>query len=263
LLGADIPVDRRMGDLGMGQRQTVEIAKALARDARIVIMDEPTAALSDREVEALFRVIASLVERGVAIVYITHRMSEVFRIAQRVTVLRDGRLVGTYPAAELDPQGLIARMVGRPAASGHARPATVLGEPALETRGLGRAGAFRDVCFQVRRGEILGLAGLMGAGRTELVSALFGLAPADRGTILVDGRPARIRRPADAIRHGIGLVTEDRKTYGLVPTISVRQNITLASLAQCSLGPWIRRSREAALAEASIAQLGIRASGGR
>mgnify|MGYP005833797821 CR=1 FL=1 len=263
LLGAEIPVDRRMGDLGVGQRQSVEIAKALARDAKIVIMDEPTAALSDREVEALFGVIAWLVERGVAVVYITHRMSEVFRIAHTVTVLRDGRVVGTYPAAELDPRRLIALMVGRPPVSVHSTPPVVTGRPALETRGLSRAGAFDDVSFQVRRGEILGLAGLMGAGRTELVGALFGLAPADRGTVLVDGRPARIRRPADAIRHGIGLVTEDRKTYGLVPTISVRQNITLASLDQCSWGPWIRRSREAALAEASIGELGIRATGGR
>ncbi len=261
LLGAELPVHRRMRGLSVAQMQTVEIAKALACDARIVIMDEPTAAISDREVEALFRVIAALKERGVAIVYITHRMGEVFRIAQTVTVLRDGRHVGTYPVGELDERRLIALMVGRELNAVFPAPAASRGSVALSAQGLGRAGAFRDVSFEVRQGEVLGLAGLMGAGRTELVHSLFGLMPADTGTIHIHGKPARIRCPADAIRHGIGLVTEDRSEYGLVPAMNVRQNITLSTLRACSLGPLIRRLREARLADASIRGLAIRTSG--
>ncbi|MDY0168142.1 MAG: sugar ABC transporter ATP-binding protein [Thermoguttaceae bacterium] len=289
LLGADVSVGRRMRELSVAQMQTVEIAKALARDARIVIMDEPTAAISGHEVEALFRVIDTLTKQGVAIVYITHRMNEVFCIAQTVTVLRDGKHVETCPARDLDQQRLIGLMVGRewksvfPAATDHAQsPAPSLGREgprtgaeeslateagtapgALAVRGLGRAGAFQDVSFEVRRGEILGLAGLMGAGRTEVVSALFGLMPADTGSIWVDGEPVRICCPADAMRYGIGMVTEDRKGYGLVPTMSVRQNITLASLRACCLGPLVRHGREAAVAAASIREFGIRTSGNR
>lgn len=288
-LGADVPVLRTMRSLSVAQMQTVEIAKALACNARIVIMDEPTAAISGHEVQALFRVIETLKKKGVAIVYITHRMDEVFRIAQTVTVLRDGRKVGTFPAHSLDEQRLIGLMVGRelesmfPAAVNQgqetgpfSRRQAPLTEPdggraakresvpgALSVRGLGRAGVFRNVSFDVRRGEVLGLAGLMGAGRTEVVSALFGLRPADTGRICVAGKPVRIRRPADAIRHGIGMVTEDRQGYGLVPTMSVRQNITLASLRACCLGPIVRRRREAAVARESLREFGIRASSDR
>jgi len=302
LLGAHVSVRRRMRDLSVAEMQTVEIAKALAVNARMVIMDEPTAAISGHEVEALFRVIDTLKRRGVAIAYITHRMEEVFRIAQTVTVLRDGRHVETCPACELDQQRLIRLMVGRklkPIFVRHegktVRPAgaTVadgevgerVGESgsldcrndpfcdrpknavktgtvpaALAVRGLGRAGAFQDVSFEVRRGEVLGLAGLMGAGRTEVAGALFGLQPADCGSIWVHGKPVRIRCPADAMRYGIGMVTEDRKKYGLVPMMSVRQNITLASLGTCSVGPLLRHGREAAAAAAGIREFGIRAS---
>ena len=270
LLGADVDVQRPMRDLSVAQMQTVEIAKALAFRARIVIMDEPTAAISGHEVEALFRVIDTLQRQGVAMVYITHRMDEVFRIAQTVTVLRDGRHVETCPASSLDQQRLIGLMVGRelkPVVMGRrkrtvgndaAEPQAVPG--ALTVQGLSRAGSFRDVSFEVRRGEVLGLAGLMGAGRTEVVSALFGLRPADSGSILVDGRRVRIRCPADAMRYGIGMVTEDRKGYGLVPTMSVRQNLTLASLRACCSGPLVRHAREAAVAAAGIREFGIRAS---
>ncbi len=282
LLGADVPLRRRMRDLSVAQMQTVEIAKALGCNARIVIMDEPTAAISGHEVEALFRVIDTLRRQGAAIVYITHRMDEVFRVAQTVTVLRDGRHVATRPAGELDEERLIGLMVGRElkpmfAASvedkesekGRRRqqppPATTRPDDAAEVepvplavRGLGRAGAFHDVSFEVRRGEVLGLAGLMGAGRTEVAEALFGLKPAHCGAILVRGKPVRIRRPADAMRCGIGMVTEDRKGYGLVPTLSVRQNITLASLRACCAGPVVRHRREAAAATAGIRRFHIR-----
>lgn len=263
LLGVALPLHRRMGDLSVAQMQTVEIARALGRDTRIVIMDEPTAAISDREVDALFHVIDVLRDRGVAIVYITHKMDEVFRIATTVTVLRDGKLVGTYPAAELNQQQLIARMVGREIGTLFPPRTTVTGDPILEVRNLSRRGEFRNVSFQVRSGEVLGLAGLMGAGRTELVSALFGLTRPELGEVRIRGRRARIRGPADAIRLGIGLVTEDRQRFGLVPHLPVPQNITLASLRDYSLGPLIRHRREAEAARAAIGDLSIRTAGTR
>jgi inositol transport system ATP-binding protein len=257
-----------MRALSVAEMQTVEIARALGRNADIVIMDEPTSAISDREVDALFAAIRTLTQRGVAVVYISHKMEEVFRIAQRVTVLRDGRYVGTYPLAELDERRLIALMVGREMQAPHPNP--LPGVPgrgscvsaALEVRGLGRAGAFRDISFTVRRGEILGLAGLMGAGRTEVVSAISGLAPADTGEILIEDQPVRIRSVADALRHGIGMVTEDRKEYGLVSSMSVKHNLTLASLRKCCRGPVVNHAAERAVAEATIARFAIKASGG-
>jgi ABC-type sugar transport system ATPase subunit len=261
LLDANLAVDRRMRELSVAQMQTVEIAKALAFNARVVIMDEPTAAISGREVESLFKVIATLRSRGVAIVYITHRMDEVFRIAQTITVLRDGQSVGTFPASDLDEPRLITLMVGRELNTVFPPIGAVIGDVALSVRDLGRNGAFRNVSFDVRAGEVVGLAGLMGAGRTELVSALFGLAPADCGEIEVHGTPVRIRRPADAIRYGIGMVTEDRKTFGLVPEMSVRQNISLAALNACCRGPLLNHAREAEMVDASMREFAIRAAG--
>jgi len=263
LLEVDLPLIGKMRRLSVAQMQTVEIARALGQNARVLIMDEPTASISDREVEALLKVIAMLKRRGVAIVYITHKMDEVFRIADTITVLRDGSHVGTYPARELDRQKLIALMVGRTVSSVVFRPSASKGETALSVRDLGRSGAFNDVSFEVRRGEILGITGLIGAGRTELVSAIFGLAPADRGEIFVAGRPARIRHPADAIRYGIGMVTEDRKGFGLVPTMPVMHNITLGSLGDSCLGPLIDHGKEAAVADAAIRDFAIKTAGRR
>ena len=295
LLGVDLPLAWKMRRLSVAQMQTVEIAKALGHDVRVLIMDEPTAVLSDREVEALFGLISVLRDRGAAVAYITHKMDEVLRIADTITVLRDGSLVETCPAGQIDCQGLIARMVGRaldavPAKSlsqnrepkrgqAHFAPKTPQNEPvpgglgigsklpaktgqtALAVRGLSRAGAFRDVSFDVRQGEVLGITGLMGAGRTELVSAVFGLAPADAGEIRVAGNVVRIRSPADAMRHGIGMVTEDRRGFGLVPRMSVKHNITLASLAGCCAGPVIRHRRETAVCEDAVRTFSIKAAG--
>jgi ABC-type sugar transport system ATPase subunit len=263
LLGVELPVTRTMRRLSVAEMQTVEIARALGREATVLIMDEPTAAISDREVEALFGVIATLKQRGVAIVYITHKLDEVFRIADTITVLRDGAHIRTCPAGELDPQALIGLMVGRPLGSVAARPFAPEGETVLGVRGLSRSGAFHNVSFDLRRGEILGITGLMGAGRTDLMSAIFGLAPADSGKILVNGLPTRISRPADAIRHGIGMVTEDRKRFGLVATMSVAHNMTLASLADCCRGPFIRRGREAEVVAAGTRTFAIKAAAGR
>lgn len=272
LLEVDLPVTWKMRRLSVAQMQTVEIAKALGRDACVLIMDEPTAAISDREVEALFRVIATLKRRGTAIVYITHKMDEVFRIADSITVLRDGSHVGTYPAGEIDRESLIALMVGRPNVDGTRRVPKAIPDgtrrvpttlAALSVRNLTRSGAFHNVTFDLRQGEILGITGLMGAGRTELVSAIFGLAPADAGEIHVAGRPVRIRRPADAMRHGIGMVTEDRKSFGLVPTMSVAHNMTLAALRDCCFGQLIHHAKETAMASARIRALAIKTAGPR
>ena len=260
LLKVDLPVDAPMRTLSVAAMQTVEIARAVGSDAAAVIMDEPTAALSDREVEALFRTIRALQARGTAFIYITHKMDEVFRIADRITVLRDGVRVGTAPASGLDETRLIALMVGRELIGGRVRGRAVAGESLLSVSGLSRTGAYRDVRLELRRGEILGLAGLMGAGRSEVAAALFGLAPAERGEIRVRGRVARIRHPPDAMGLGIGMVTEDRRADGFVPLMSVRHNITLASLERCCRGPVIRHAAEAEAAALAIARTGIRAS---
>jgi inositol transport system ATP-binding protein len=263
LLQIDLPVDQPMRNLSVGKMQAVEIARALGREARIVIMDEPTSALSDREAEVLFATIRVLKQRGVAIAYITHKMDEVFAIADRVTVLRDGRHVATQPAADLDADRIIRLMVGRDLREIFPKPCAACKKVALSVRGLARAGVFREVSFDLYRGEVLGLAGLMGAGRTEVASAIFGLAPADAGEILVEGRRASIRKPADAIGLGIGMVTEDRKGQGIIAATSVKHNLTLAALANFCWGGFIRHRYESAVAEESIRSLAIRTTGSR
>ena len=257
-----VPVDpaRRMRDLTFAEQQSVEIAKALGRQADLIIMDEPTSALSARESERLFDLMLDLKRRGVSIVYISHRLQEVFRLADTITVMRDGRHVATRPAAELDEGQLIAMMVGR-----SLEPAAAVsldaGEVILEVRGLTREGRFRDVSFALRRGEILGMAGLVGAGRTDVAAAIFGLAPATGGEILIHGRPARIGSPAEALAHGIAMVTEDRKEYGFVPDMSIQENLTLSSLRRYCWGPLLRLGVEGQAADEQIRRFAVRAAG--
>ncbi|MGB6221897.1 sugar ABC transporter ATP-binding protein [Haloferula sp.] len=261
LLGVDLPVEAKMRELSVAGMQTVEIARALGSEARVVIMDEPTAAISEREVRALFRAIQTLKKRGVGVVYITHKMDEVFQIADRITVMRDGELVATRQASDLDDERLISLMVGRELKMAKAAHRELADEPILELRGLSREGAFDDVDLVLRRGEVLGMAGLMGAGRSEVASAVFGLVPADGGEIRVKGEPVRIRKVADAIRLGIGMVTEDRKGYGIVPEMSVGQNATLSALKACCAGPVIVAGRERAMAGEAVERFGVRSSG--
>lgn len=258
-LGATFPPTARMGSLSVAQMQTVEIAKALAHQVRLLIMDEPTSAISDREVESLFRIIGELRAEGVAIIYISHRMDEVFRAADRITVLRDGQHIETRAATEFDEPTLIRLMVGRELDATARREPTASPEPMLEVDALNLPGHFVDIGFTVKRGEVLGLAGLMGAGRTEVLNALYGLVPAASGSIRVEGQAVRIRQPADALRHGIAMVTEDRKVSGLVPRLSVEQNLTLAGLRRCCRGPWISKAAEARTAQEAVAAFGIRA----
>jgi rhamnose transport system ATP-binding protein len=246
--------------LTLAQQQTVEIAKAISLNVRVLIMDEPTASLSAHEVNQLFRIISALRREGVAILFISHRMEEVFQIADRVTVLRDGRWISTRPVADVTPPSAIRDMVGREIQQLFQRPKSQPGEVILSVQGLGRAGAFRDVSFDLRSGEVLGFAGLVGARRTDVGLALFGIAPADSGTILLDGRRITIRSPQEAVRLRIAYATEDRRQMGLVFPLSIAANISLPSLPRFLSGAGLlRRSMEREAAEGYRQRLRIRA----
>jgi len=226
-LGVKQSVSVPVRGLSAADQQLVEIAKALSTDARVLVMDEPTAALSSREVERLFAIIRQLKARGVAILFVDHRIEEVFEIADRVSVLRDGRHVITARISELTPGDAIRHMVGRRLETLFPKERATIGGVALEVRGLARSGVFADVSFQVRRGEIVGLAGLVGAGRTEVARVLFGIDHASAGEVLVDGKHADIKSPTDAMRLGIVYVPEDRHEQGLVLDFSISANVSL------------------------------------
>ena len=258
---------QKVGALGIGQQQLVEIAKALSQDAKILVLDEPTAALTESEVETLFGILEKLRAKGVGLIYISHKLDEVFRMSDRITVLRDGRTVVTHSAGETDKDGVIAAMVGRDVGDIFPESRHELGDIALEVRGLTVYSADNDkklvdsVSFRVRNGEVLGIAGLMGAGRTELLTAVFG---AWQGKfeceIAVEGRRVNIRSPSDAIRHGIAFVTEDRKRFGLILEQTILDNITLAALPSISGSVLTQRTRETVAAAGPMNTLGIRAA---
>jgi rhamnose transport system ATP-binding protein len=260
-LGVAQRVSAPVRGLSVADQQLVEIAKALSLDARVLVMDEPTAALSTREVERLFTIIRQLRDRGVAVLFVDHRMDEVFEIADRVSVLRDGRHVVTAPAADLTPAETIRHMVGRRLESLFPKEQAAVGDVALEVRGLTRNGVFRDVSFQVRRGEIVGLAGLVGAGRTEIARVLFGIDHASSGEVLVNGNRAEINSPADAMRRGIVYVPEDRHEHGLVLDFSIAANISLPIIEGLSRLLVVDRRREHELADDYAKQLQVRATG--
>jgi len=257
--GARIDPERLVASLSMPEQQIVEIAKAIGANARIVIMDEPTASLTDREVDRLFATIAALKPQGVGIIYISHRLEEVFAVADRITVLRDGESVGTRAAGDVTRGELIRLMVGRDLGAVFPKRPIAIGDVRLEVRHLSnRARGLHDISLDVRRGEILGVAGLVGSGRTELAETLFGLTPLDAGEILLDGAAVRIQSPADAVRLGIGYVPEDRRRHGVVAGMSVAANATLASLRAVSRGGLIDAAAERRAAESHVARLRIR-----
>ncbi|HEX3468622.1 MAG TPA: sugar ABC transporter ATP-binding protein [Candidatus Elarobacter sp.] len=261
-LGITLPLDRPARLLSVAEQQLTEIAKCLARHARLIVMDEPTAALTDREIDALFALIRTLKAQGVAFVYISHRLEELPHVADRVTVLRDGKAVETRPIAQMPQDDLIRLMVGRPIES-HFPDLPAVGGDAktgLDVRGLSSdAGvAVHDVTFAVRCGEIVGLAGLVGAGRTEIVRAIAGADVPSAGEIFVDGARVVIRSPHDAIRAGIALITEDRKAQGLVLGMTVRENTTLAHLDHFERGAFIDKPAEIKTTNDEIAELRIR-----
>jgi ribose transport system ATP-binding protein len=261
-LGMRLDVRAEVRTLSVAQQQMVEIAKATSRQSRLIVMDEPSATLTDHELANLFELIRSLRQRGVSVIYISHRLEEIFAIADRVTVFRDGHRITTQPIGELDREEIIRMMVGRELKESIPKQPASVGDVMLEVRGLTRAGVFRDISFSVRRGEVVGLGGLVGAGRTEVARAIFGADPVDSGEVLLEGRPVRVHSPRDAISLGIGLVPEDRKQLGLILGMAVRENVTLANLEAVAPGGFIRASRERSVAEKYIHDLTIRTPSG-
>jgi rhamnose transport system ATP-binding protein len=255
--GASIDPERLVATLSMPEQQLVEIAKAIGAEARIVIMDEPTASLTEREVERLFQVIARLRADGVGVIYISHRLEEIATVADRVTVLRDGESIATKRMDEVDRAELIHMMVGRELDSIFPKREIAPGEIVLELREVSSS-AVRNVSLHVRKGEILGIAGLVGSGRTQLAETIFGMTPASSGSILIDGQPVKIASPADAIRRGIGYVPEDRPRHGAILEMSIAANISLASLDQVSHRGLIDRAEEFALAVGFVERLRIK-----
>jgi rhamnose transport system ATP-binding protein len=258
-LGVAIDPDRLVDTLTMPEQQVVEIAKALATDARIVIMDEPTASLGGREVERLLAIVERLRSGGAGIIYISHRLEEVFTVANRITVLRDGEAVATRDAASIDRAELIRLMVGRDFTAVYPRRSGQPGHLALEVRGLSsRASGLHDVSLDVRHGEIVGVAGLVGSGRTELAETIFGLRQADSGSIAIDGAPVQIRRPDEAMAHGLGYLPEDRRQHGVVLPMTIAANTTLASLDRVARHGVIDAAAERGVAEQAVRDLGVK-----
>lgn len=260
-LGVEINVDTLVKRLSVANQQIVAIARALLNDAKAVIMDEPTASLADREVERLFNIIGDLTASGVGVVYISHRLEEIFTISNRITVMRDGGHITTSPASEIDTQELVRLMVGRPLNELFSRTEGEPGEVALEVRGLSRRGEFEDVNLQVRRGEIVGLAGLVGAGRTELAQAIFGIRPPEAGEVLVDGEPFKANSPQAAMDRGIFYVPEERQSQGLILPFPIKQNMSLGILGRISRLGFVSRGKEDEEAERLAESLSVRGAG--
>jgi len=259
-LGVEIDPAARARSLGVAEQQMVEIAKALSVEARILIMDEPTSALTEAEIDRLFAAIRRLTASGVSVIYISHRLEELARIGTRVTVLRDGRYIATRPLPSPIPP-LVRLMADRDIAEHFPVPTRRRGEPVLRVEGVSRGARVRDVSLTVHRGEIVGVAGLLGAGRTELARVIAGADRPERGRVLTRGQVVRLRAPADAIRAGIGLVPEDRKQQGLVPGLSVAANLSLPQLPALSRALVVSRRRVAALAERWVRELRVRTPG--
>lgn len=252
----DIDPRRRVSTLSVADQQRVEIAKALAVNAKVVIMDEPTATLTESEMEELFELIEELKGDGIAIFYISHRLEEVVRIADRVTVMRDGKVVETLDKGDFDESRLVSLMVGREIDTLYPKHESDIGDVVMRAEGITRPGILKDCSFDVRAGEIVGFAGLIGAGRTELARAVFAADPIGEGRIELDGEELKLRSPSEAISAGIGYLTEDRKGEGLAMQLSVEHNITLARVP--GSGAWIDRKHEHEAAERRVEQLDIR-----
>jgi ribose transport system ATP-binding protein len=259
-IGAQMDVRRRVGDLTTGQQQMLQIASAVGTGARIIVFDEPTSSLSQHEAEKLYDLIGQLRARGVTSIYVSHRMEEIFRLCDTVTVLRDGTHVATTPSSGLTQGALVQMMIGRPLneyfpSHIHAQ----MGDELLRVDGLSSPGKFKDVTFTLRAGEVLGFAGLVGAGRSEVAQALFGLDPAAAGRVFIRGKPTSIKGPREAMREGVGLVPEDRKRQGLVLSMTALGNTTLPILGRLSRWLFIRRRSERSLVSSYFERLRVRA----
>lgn len=261
-IGAGVDVTRRLGELAISQQQMVQIASAVGSGARVIVFDEPTSSLSQHEAERLYDLIRRLQAEGVTSIFISHRMKEIFQLCDTITVLRDGRCVGTRPAAEMDEDSLVEMMIGRrleeyfPEHLG-----AELGEELLRVEGLSSPGKFEDVSFTLRAGEVLGFAGLVGSGRTEVAEALFGLDPKARGRVWFRGLPVRIRSSMEAVALGLGLVPEDRKRHGLVLSMSSRDNLTLPILGRLAVLGWVKERAERELVGEYFEKMSVRAPG--
>ncbi len=260
-LGVSIPVDRTMSELSVGQQQMIEIAKALLVDAKVIIMDEPTATMTLEETRVLFRVLRELKEKGVSTIYISHRMEEIFEICDRVTVLRDGQFIGTKKVSETDMDSLIKMMIGREIGERYPARHSKIGDTMLEVKDFTKKGVFQNVSFSVRAGEVLGVSGLIGAGRTEIMQSIFGYLPRDGGTLLIRGKEVSVHSPEQAISYGIGFITEDRKTEGLMLEKSIRENVSLTNLGRISDHSVIDKKKDMELARKAVQELTIRCSG--
>ncbi|MEC1119677.1 sugar ABC transporter ATP-binding protein [Bacillus safensis] len=257
-LSVNLSLEQEAGSCSVGQKQMIEIAKALMTDAKVIIMDEPTAALTEREIEKLFQIIESLKKEGVSIVYISHRMEEIFAICDRITIMRDGKTVDTKAIPETNFHEVVKKMVGRELTDRYPERTPFTGDIILEVKQATRKGQFHDISFSVKAGEIVGVAGLMGAGRTEMMRSLFGLDPLDQGEIWVHGKKAVIKKPSDAVKLGIGFITEDRKDEGLMLDASIRENIGLPNLKSFSPKGLIDKKTEQDFVDLLIKRLTIK-----
>jgi monosaccharide-transporting ATPase len=264
-LNLDVDVTRVLASYSVAVQQMVAIARALSVSSKVLVLDEPTSSLDENEVQRLFAVLRQLRSEGLAILFVTHFLEQVYAVSDRITVLRNGELVGEYAARELGPAALIAAMVGHEldcavCVDTAPRAADDGAVPLLQASGISQLGQLQPVDLSLRPGEVLGLGGLLGSGRTELARLLFGLAPVDEGELRIEGQATRLDSPADAVRHGIGLCPEDRKTDGIVAELSLRENIALALQARLGLRRSLSREQQTALAERFVAALGIKTS---
>jgi ABC-type sugar transport system ATPase subunit len=259
-MGVEIPLNVPVGQLSVAQQQLIEIARVLAHDVRILIMDEPSAALTPQEVARLFALLRDLKSQGIGIIYISHRLEEIFQMADTVTVLRDGRHVTHCRVAEITRSRLIELMVGRVLVREFQRSQAVTGSTVLEVSGLSRDNVVQNISFQIRSGEVVGMTGLVGAGRTETARLIFGADRRTSGTIRIDGQTVGVQSPCDAINAGICLLTEDRKSQGLIPARSVRENFSLASLMRLQTGGLVRQHEESSAFASYVERLNIRIS---
>ena len=260
-MGVKIPVNAVMSDLSVGQQQMVEICKALMVDAKVIIMDEPTAALTQSETEALFEVMNALRKKGVSIVYISHRMEEIFELCDRITILRDGTYIGTEYIKDITMDDVVQMMIGREIGERYPKRDVEIGGEILRVEGLTHEKIFRDVNFSVRAGEVLGVCGLMGAGRTEIMQSIFGNVPIVSGKLFIVGQEVSIKNPRQAIAAGIGFITEDRKTEGLLLEKSIAENIELANLGKVSKNAVLSRKKGAELVKRGIEEFRVKCFG--
>lgn len=259
-LGANFDSKTLMGALSVAQQQIVEIAKALSSEAKIIIMDEPTAALTKKESEELYKITERLRDQGKAIIFISHRFEDMYRLASKVTVLRDAQYIGTWGVHEISNDNLIVAMVGREITQMFPERKAEVGEEVLRVEGFGKTGYFADVSFALHKGEILGITGLVGAGRTEVFQALFGIIPYDTGSIYVKGEKVNIKDPLQAMKLGIGYLPEDRQKQGLVLQWGIDRNITLSALDRFSKQGWLQSSQEAEVAKALSEKVNVKAN---